>query len=209
MDSFLNPSFMEWLHTYSSSDGRSKQVILCPPTFLLPILSQYLNTNRISLPISLGAQDVSPFEEGPHTGEEAASQLGEFAKYVIIGHSERRQEFGETDELVAQKVQTARAYQLEPIVCVQGKDTPVPDNVHIVAYEPLDAIGTGKPAVSEMAEEVALYFKHERHIPYVLYGGSVTPENVHSYTSQPAIDGVLVGGASLDPALFSDIIRRA
>lgn len=207
--SFLNQDFIHWLHTHANNDKTLRKIIICPPSFLLPYLSQSLKNTPTKAYISLGAQDVSPFGQGPHTGEESAEQLAEFAKYVIIGHSERRREFGETDELVAKKVRAAREYQLEPIVCVQGKETRLPDNVHIIAYEPPNAIGTGKAALLEVVEEVANFFKQEKHVPYVLYGGSVTPENVHQYTSHPAIDGVLVGGASLDPIMFSEIVMRA
>jgi len=208
MISLLNEELITWLHAHARNEKTTKQVVICPPFTLLPELEKLLSQHP-TVPIKLGAQDVSPFEEGPFTGEEAASQIAQFAQFVIVGHSERRQDFGETDEIVAQKVQAARKYSLEPIVCVQGKETPIPDNVHIVAYEPLDAIGTGNAALPEVAEETALYFKHKYHVPYVLYGGSVTPENVKSYTTQPAIDGVLVGGASLDPEQFSLIIQRA
>lgn len=205
--SFLNAEFVKWLHTNSQHETK-KQIILCPSFTLLPDLAHLLSEYP-TLPIKLGAQNISAFDTGAHTGEEAAVQVAEFAQYVILGHSERRQEQGETDEIIAQKVKAAREYNLEPIVCVQGKKTPIPKNVHIVAYEPLDAIGTGHPAIPERAEEVAISLKKQHHISYVLYGGSVTPDNVHSYTSQPAIDGVLVGGASLKPDVFSEIIKRA
>ncbi len=205
---FLNHEFITWYHT----QRETKRVIICPPTILLPELARMIEKSEAQTPIFLGGQDVSPFSEGPHTGEIAASQLAEFANYVIVGHSERRLELQETDELIATKVKEARRFGLEPIVCVQGKDTPVPDGVHILAYEPLDAIstaGVGKPLDPASANEVAHFFKHEKHIPYVLYGGSVDPTNVHSYTSQEDIDGVLVGGKSLDPHAFAAIVKNS
>jgi len=187
----------------------ANQIILCPSSTLLSEMSRTLSQVSHGLPIVLGAQDVSPFGKGPHTGEESAEQLSEFVQYVIIGHSERREDFRENDELLGLKVRAARSFGLEPIFCVQGKVTMVPEDVRIIAYEPIDAIGSGHPATVELAQDVASYFKREKGIHYVLYGGSITEKNVHSYTSQPSIDGVLVGGASLDPVIFSQIIQQA
>lgn len=212
MISFLNTEFITWLHTQASGTTVSKQIIICPSFTLLDELAKIIKQSNPSIKIELGAQDISPFDEGPYTGEQSGGQIAEFVKYVIVGHSERRINFGETDEQVKDKVAIARKYQLEPIFCVQGKDTPVPAGVHIVAYEPPSAISTGtvgEPATPQVAEDVAFFYKHERHILYVLYGGSVDPSNVHQYTSLPSIDGVLIGGASLDPVSFSQIIQKA
>jgi len=210
--SFLHDDLITSLRSNNEQQKTSKQIILCPSFTLLPDMSHMLSQISPSLPIFLGAQDVSPFGQGPHTGEESAEQLSEFVKYVIIGHSERREDFRENDKLLAQKVKAARLCGLEPIFCVQGKESVVPDDVSIIAYEPVDAISTGVVARSldpEDAEAVATYIKSEHGTHYVLYGGSVTEENVYSYTSQPSINGVLVGGASLDPTVFSQIIQLA
>lgn len=212
MISFLNHDFITWMHSQNTDVNSSKQIVICPSFTLLAELDKLIKQNAPSFSLSLGAQNISPFDKGPYTGEESATQIAEFAKYVILGHSERRLNFGETDQQVEEKAAIARKYQLEPIVCVQGKETPVPPNVHIVAYEPLDAISTGRvgePAKPERAEEVAHFFRHEKHIPYVLYGGSVDPSNVRQYTSLESINGVLIGGASLDPVSFSQIIQNA
>lgn len=212
MISFLSHELVTSLQATQKKGQDNRQIILCPPFTLLPDMSHMLSQISPTLPIELGAQDVSPFGQGPHTGEESAEQLSELVTYVIIGHSERREDFRESDELLAQKVQAAKLFGLEPIFCVQSKEAKIPEDVRIIAYEPPDAISTGdvgQALLPERAQEVAYQLKHQHHIPYILYGGSVNPENVRSYTSQSSIDGVLVGGASLDPVVFSQIIQLA
>jgi triosephosphate isomerase (TIM) len=154
--------------------------------------------------------DISPFDEGAYTGEINGNQIREFADYVIIGHSERRKNFAETDEMLSQKVQRAIECSLTPIFCVQGSDTPIPDGVTLVAYEPIFAIGTGNPDTPENAEAVIKTIKEKNpSVKYVLYGGSVTPEGVGGFTQKPLIDGVLVGGASLLSDKFVQIIKNS
>ncbi len=201
-----SPEALSWLHESVGQDA--KEVIICPPFTLLAQMHWYIGENHLSL--KLGAQNVSPFEDGAYTGEVSAKQIKEFGEYVIIGHSERRNYFLETDELVAQKVRLALAQGLTPIFCVQGKETAIPEGVTIVAYEPVEAIGTGHPDTPENANEVASSIKAAHSgVTSVLYGGSVSPENVHNFTSMESIDGVLVGGASLDAATFTQLITNA
>lgn len=161
-------------------------------------------------PLTVGAQDLSPFNEGAYTGEEAASILKQFVDLAIIGHSERRQNFGETDQMVAQKVKQALGHDIIPLVCVQGKETPIPEGVNLIAYEPIFAIGTGNPDTPENADEVAKSFKEKYGQEMeVLYGGSVTSENVKAFVQRENINGVLVGGASLIKEEFLKIIEVA
>lgn len=209
MSEFLSNDFASWVHVVSSSEPVQKMVIVCPPTTLLAPLHTLLSSAPVSIPLKLGAQDVSAFPEGAYTGEESAAMLKEFVDYVIIGHSERREGAGETDEVLREKVYAAQRQQLEPIYCVQGPDTFIPDLVRVVAYEPIQAIGSGKPESPEEANEVAKQIKETQDMPYVLYGGSVTSDNIYEFTSQPYLDGVLVGSASLDPHEFARIIQRA
>ena len=209
MQEFLSHDFASWVHVVSKHESTSKMVILCPPFTLLPSMHELLSSSPVSIPLKLGAQNVSAFSEGSHTGEEPAEMLKEFVDYVIIGHSERRKELGETDEVLTQKVQAAQQEQLEPIYCVQGKETFVPERVHIIAYEPVEAIGSGKPEDPKEANDVAKYFKEEKHIPYVLYGGSVTEKNVRDFTRQEYLNGVLVGTASLSAESFAKIVQKA
>ena len=184
-----------------------KTIIVCAPFTLLSFLKQYIDEH--DLPIKLGAQDISIFDEGAYTGEINGKQIREFAEYVIIGHSERRENFKEDYELLKVKVEQARKYDLEPIFCVQGDDTPLPENISIVAYEPVSAIGTGNPDSPENANHVADVYRNQKSIYYVLYGGSVKPENAKSFTLQPHISGHLIGGASLVSKEFLEIIRNA
>lgn len=185
-----------------------KEVVICPSFPLLNYTQHNLQTLKLAWHV--GSQNISPFKQGAFTGEVNAEQVSEFAEYAIIGHSERRQHFGETDEMLAEKVAMALLAGLKPIFCIQGKDTPVPDGVAIVAYEPVFAIGSGHPDTPEDAEEVAKAIK-EKHsgVQYVLYGGSITPDNMRSFTALEHISGGLVGGASLDPQKFMKIIENA
>lgn len=154
-------------------------------------------------PLMVGAQDLSPFEEGAYTGEEAASILKQFVDLAILGHSERRANFGETDEIIAKKVKQAFDHQIIPLICVQGKDTPVPEGVKLIAYEPIFAIGTGHPDTPQNANDVAKNFAGAE----ILYGGSVSSENAKAFLQQEHINGVLVGGASLEPEEFTKIVE--
>lgn len=183
-----------------------KEAVVCPPYTLL--LEMKLLISEKGLVLRLGAQNCSPFEMGAYTGEIAATEVKEMGDYVIIGHSERREQFHETDEMLAKKVTLAKTAGLIVIFCVQGKDTSIPEGVDIVAYEPVFAIGSGTPDTPENAEEVAKYLK-ERGSNVVLYGGSVTPDNIASFTAQSSIDGALIGGASLEAASFLELIKNA
>ena len=185
----------------------SATVVLCVPFTLLYPLKQEID--RLQIPLALGAQDVSPFPDGAYTGEVSARQIKEFADWVIIGHSERRKYFSETDEILIQKVDQAKSAGLHIIYCVPDKETTIPSGVDTVAYEPVWAIGTGKSDTPENAGEVIREIKVKSNITVVIYGGSVTQENVASFVSQEAIDGVLPGGASLDPEKFANLIKNA
>lgn len=183
------------------------KIVVCPTFTAIEEVKKAVLVGNF--PLMVGAQDLSPFEEGAYTGEEAAVILKQFVDLAILGHSERRQNFGETDEMVAQKVKQALDHQIIPLVCVQGEDTPLPENVKLVAFEPIFAIGTGNPDTPQNANEVAesLKQKHGADLE-VLYGGSVTSENVKGFLQKDNISGVLVGGASLDPEEFLKIINE-
>lgn len=195
--------------------GRLK-VVVCP-TF--SALSEIKKAIRVGgFPILVGSQDISPFGIGAYTGEEPAEILKQFIDLSIIGHSERRYNFSETDQLVKKKVTQALGAGIIPLVCVQSEDTPVPDNCPIIAYEPTSAISTGlsnTPGIGradnpDSANAVASHFKHKYLTNIeVIYGGSVDSKNVKGFIAKEDISGVLVGNASLDPDEFIKIIEEA
>ncbi len=203
----------DWLRQFNAkcqmpnAKWENASVVLCVPFTLLYPLKQEIS--RLRLPVQLGAQDVSPFGEGAFTGEINARQIKESADWVIIGHSERRKYFSETDELLKYKVDQAKTAGLKIIYCVPDDQTPIPAGVDVAAYEPVWAIGTGRADTPENAGTVIASLKQKFSVPAVLYGGSVTPDNVGSFVAHPAIDGVLPGGASLGADTFFSLIAAA
>lgn len=218
------PQTKEWLEEFSNPKFQIPNnvgVVICPSFVLIPVLRSHFSHHTSHL--SLGAQDVSKFEEGQYTGEVSAKMLKDFVEFVIIGHSERRRYLGETDEDVAAKSVLALKYDLIPIVCASsvkearswkleaGKDAGGwrLDDV-VFAYEPLFAVGSSEPDTPENAQKFAQKIRAEVGLDVrILYGGSVNAENVKSFVSQPDIGGVLVGQASLDVAEFSKIISNS
>jgi triosephosphate isomerase (TIM) len=197
-------------------------VVVCPPYVSLEVAVQTLAGTEVGV----FAQNCHWELEGAFTGEVSAPMLRELGVYgALIGHSERRQWFGETDESVARRVRTALEQGLHVIACVgeseaerEAGETGVvlrrqvgvleADENLVIAYEPVWAIGTGKTATPEMAEQAHETIKSLLDLP-VLYGGSVKPENAAELMAQPAVDGALVGGASLDIESFAAICRAA
>ncbi len=208
--------------------------IVCPPFVFLHEVRQALAGSSIAV----GAQNAYWEEKGAFTGEVSITQVAEVATHVIIGHSERRQYFGETDETVNRRVQAALAHGVTPIMCVgetleqrQAGETEAVlvrqtrgglrdatvGGGFIVAYEPVWAIGTGLAADGATAQEaIALIRQTVRDVAgsvadavRILYGGSVTPDNIGEYMAQPDIDGGLVGGASLKADTFAGLIQGA
>ncbi|OGE20150.1 hypothetical protein A3A14_01690 [Candidatus Daviesbacteria bacterium RIFCSPLOWO2_01_FULL_43_38] len=190
------------------SKRENLKVVVCPPfTDIEEVKKAVLVGNY---PILVGAQDLSPFDDGPYTGEESARILSELVDLVILGHSERRQNFGETDQAVAEKVVQAKQFNINPLVCVQTENPPLPEGVKLVAYEPVFAVGTGNPDTPDNAGSVAsaIKGKYTGDIT-VLYGGSVTQENAKAFLQQENLSGLLVGKASLDPGEFVKIVEIA
>lgn len=204
------PKAQEWMSIVGeqvSPDG--VMIVICPDYITLPVVKGAIAANNYQFLV--GVQDVSPYGEGAYTGEVPAKSLSGSASWAIVGHSERRKLFGETDEMIAEKVNQANESNITPIVCVPGSDTPIPPGCNWVAYEPLFAIGTGNPDTPENANQVAktLKEKYSDRPLGVLYGGSVTSKNVKSYLDHPYLDGVLVGKASSDQDEFIKIVKAS
>lgn len=221
-----------------SSEG-STEVILCPPFISLHAVNEIIKDSGIKL----GAQTMANKESGAYTGEISAAMLAATGcSHVILGHSERREYYGETNALINQKIKLAFAHNLTPIVCVGETleqreqnvtfaiiEQQLRESLHdlsaelaahsiVIAYEPVWAIGTGKVATPEQAQEVhafirkiltSLYGASFSENTSVQYGGSVKPDNIAELISKPDIDGALVGGASLQANSFATLIATA
>ena len=213
-------------------------IVVCPPFTALSEVAKLL----VDPKIRLGAQNMSEHNYGAYTGEIAAGMLREFGvRYVILGHSERRQYFHETDETIARKALAAHSAGIKPIVCVgellaerEGGLTEAVITKQIrgslaglskeqmaettIAYEPVWAIGTGKTATAQQAQETHAFIRRllvelfddtvARRVR-IQYGGSVKPANAKELMSLPDVDGALVGGASLEVRNFSDIVKNS
>lgn len=196
------------IHSSEFTDNKDAVAIVCPPFPLLTLCYELVASHH--LPIFIGSQDISQFEEGAYTGFVSGKLLKELVLYAIIGHSESRQYFHESLQDLKEKVAMALSVGITPIFCVSDKNEKIPQGVQIVAFEPIAAIGSGKPDDPGEVEATAQFIKQQNNnVQYVLYGGSVTEENVSQYTTLTSINGVLVGGASLSADVFAKIIQHA
>ena len=220
---------LEFVQAFKSETDNTKEereIVLCVPFTSLTIMSKNLHGSRIRL----GAQNIHWEDRGAYTGEISGSMLTEIGvNYAIIGHSERRQYFGETDETVNLRLKAAQKYGITPILCVgetkAQRDAGETENVIInqlkqdlvdvnqrnlvIAYEPIWAIGTGDTCESQEANRVIGVIRQQLDNKDVTiqYGGSVKPDNIDEIMAQSEIDGVLVGGASLEPSSFARIVN--
>ncbi len=199
---------VEWVENVGPKLERRDDIVvgICPRA---SVLSEVAKTVKVSgFPIIVGSQNVSPFEVGAYTGEDPASLLKELVSFSLIGHSERRNNFAETDTLVAEKVKQAKQVDLTPLVCVQDAETPVPTGCELIAYEPVFAIGTGVADTPENANKVSSQLTQMHSGIHVLYGGSVKKENCAQFVREEFISGLLIGKASLDPEEFIAIVNE-
>jgi triosephosphate isomerase len=212
------------------------ETVVCPPFVALPAVVEAL----WNIPVGVGAQNLHWAESGAYTGEVSGAMLAGWVEYVIIGHSERRQFFAETDEMVNKKLKIALGQGLKPIVCVGENleqneagltDRLVSGQVRaafaglsaeqaqrvVIAYEPIWAIGTGRNATPEVANQVCgsvvraaiaeLYGQAVAQVIRIQYGGSANEVNIGDLMAMPDIDGALIGGASLKLAGFTEMVR--
>ncbi len=217
-------------------DLHAVEVALCPPFISLTTVKAVI----AETPIKLGAQNMHDQDKGAFTGEISPVMLAGWVDYVILGHSERRQHFGESDAFINRKVLAALRHGLRPILCIgetleqndrgeteevlarqlrEALDGVSPANAErlVIAYEPVWAIGTGRPATPADAQHRCAFVRQELRARFgevadrirIQYGGSVTPANAPELMQQPDIDGALVGGASLIAQDFVAIVRAA
>src|SRR5216110_2635466 len=231
--------FVEALLLRDVGEITDVEVVIVPPFTAIAKVTEALGKAQN---IKVGAQNMYWENNGPFTGEISAALLRDlFVHYVVLGHSERRTLFGETDEIVNRKVRAAHAAGLRPIVCIgetlEQRDrgnvekilsiqlrgslaglSPKELQETVIAYEPVWAIGTGRNATPDQAQEAHAFVRRilgeMSNEPTadrirIQYGGSVKPENARELMSQPDIDGALVGGASLDPRSFAQIVKAA
>ncbi|MDN3506268.1 MAG: triose-phosphate isomerase [Simkaniaceae bacterium] len=206
----------------------SSKVLIAPPFTSIAVAAAVAKGSNILI----GAQNMSDVDEGAFTGEVSAGMLKDAgAQFVILGHSERRQHFGETDEHINRKLKQAIAQNIPAILCIGESEKDRTDGLSdqvlkaqldgalqgidnlqslIIAYEPVWAIGTGKTATPEIAQETHQMIRahlSNQNVP-LLYGGSVKPANITTILQQPDIDGALIGGASLDVESFTQMVMR-
>lgn len=209
------------------------EVVICPPFVSLAVVAEVL----LGSSVALGAQNMHHEDKGAFTGETSPSMLATICQFVILGHSERRQFFAESDEAVSRKIQAAQRVGLRPIVCVgerleereagraeqvvegqlrEGLEGVAIIEGLVVAYEPVWAIGTGMAATPEIADGMMAHVRGVLASVYgtahasdvpILYGGSVNPDNIEEFMQLSNVNGALVGGASLELASFVSIVR--
>src|SRR5881394_3169730 len=220
-------------------ESRDVEIVLVPPFTAIAAVNAALENAQH---VKVGAQNMHWERSGAFTGEISPAMLRDlFVRYVVLGHSERRTLFGETDEMVNRKVRAAHEATLRPIVCIgetlEQRDkgnvekilsiqlrgslaglTPKELQETVIAYEPVWAIGTGRNATPQQAQEAHAFIRKTlREMSdeatadriRIQYGGSMKPENARDLMTQPDIDGALVGGASLDPRSFAQIVKAA
>ena len=218
--------FVQAFKSETDNTDEVREIVLCVPFTSLTIMSKNLHGSKIRL----GAQNIHWADRGAYTGEVSGSMLTEIGvNYAIVGHSERRQYFGETDKTVNLRLRAAQKYGITPILCVgetkAQRDAQETENVIInqlkkdlvdvdqsnlvIAYEPIWAIGTGDTCESQEANRVIGVIRQQldnKDVP-IQYGGSVKPNNIDEIMAQSEIDGVLVGGASLEASSFARIVN--
>ena len=205
-----NKNFTEmkqWIYTFQREYRPHETVTVgvFPP---LPFVSYVQGKLKDCRNVFVGSQTISSFEKGSYTGEVTAASLEGVVSHSIIGHSERRKTFNETDAQLQEKVKQTLAYGIVPVYCVRDEKDPIPAGVRFVAYEPVAAIGTGQNEPPEQTVAMKKKMKLPKDVIF-LYGGSVDEKNASGYFVTDEIDGFLIGTACLDPMQFVQIVLKA
>jgi triosephosphate isomerase (TIM) len=205
---------VKWLDVFSQQIQKNNnirienlEIVICPPYISIP--KAHDKISELKLPIKLGAQDISSYTNGAYTGEVSGEMLKDLVSYVLVGHSERRQYFNESNELLEGKVEMAKKNNINSVYCVPDNFTYIPQNTAFAAYEPTWAIGTGKSEDPNNAGAIIRAIKEKNKNLVVVYGGSVNEKNIKDFLIVDGIDGVLPGKSSLDPAVFWEMIVNA
>lgn len=200
---------LEWLRVFMLSlqnnqtlitklKNNELSIVICPPFPFIPTVRDHIKNIT---GMYVGAQDVSTVAQGKYTGEVTADALKDIADYVIVGHSERREHFHETEKQIELKMSLADQYSIRSIQCVRNEQDAIYDHAKLIAYEPVEAIGTGANAAVEDVLSMKKRLSIPENVPF-LYGGSADTSNIHDYLKTHEVDGFLVGTASLDAKEF-------
>ncbi len=180
-------------------------IIICPP---FPFIHALKPLEQLAKNIGIGTQSLSDKTNGAFTGEVTAAMLQGLVQYSILGHSERRSNYGETNEMLMEKARLSLASGISPVFCIRDSQDTIPDGISFIAFEPVSAIGTG----NNMSASHVLEIKQQLSLPpdsMFIYGGSVNPDTVSEYLHHDEIQGFLIGSASLTPASFLAIVKKA
>lgn len=201
---------LAWIDSFLKNDfskiEEKATIIICPPYPLIPIIREKVGSFPF---MKIGSQDISVFEWGPYTGEVTAKTLSQLVNYAIIGHSERRKYFKEDDQTLLKKCSLAKKYSITPLFCVRNENDFIPEDNDFIVYEPVSAISDGTGYGTNEKIENVLMMKDKlmkTSNQKFIYGGSVNEMNALMYLNESIIDGVMVGGSSLDPNRFFQII---
>ncbi|MEI6532292.1 MAG: triose-phosphate isomerase family protein [Candidatus Roizmanbacteria bacterium] len=204
MEQFIKILYKDENVQKAIKEGKIKIVIFPPAPLIHPLHHYTLNIPNLSL----GSQDISAHESGSLTGEITAQAVSELVRYTLIGHSERRKYFNETEDEIYKKILLAHKYDIEPIHCIGNIEDKLYSSVKYIAFEPVESIGTGMNMSIDAITIIKNKLNLNKEIKFI-YGGSVNQYNCDQYLESDDIDGLLVGSASLDPLHFYSIIAKA
>ncbi|MDQ3098590.1 MAG: triose-phosphate isomerase [bacterium] len=180
-------------------------IVVCPSFAALDAVSRLIEEKGYALKVC--SQTVSSYEQGAYTGEVSAKMLSGLVSYSLVGHSERRSNFAESNEDIEKKFALSKQYTIEPLLLIRDDQDTIPEGATYFAWEPVNAIGTGTAIDAQTADDMVVHLAKGRQGLYGMYGGSVTPENINTYMQSPHLFGVVVGSASLDPSKFLEMLN--